>query len=34
MKDENNNTIKMDTSGITIQSSKMITIKGQTVKIN
>jgi hypothetical protein len=34
MKDENGNTIKMDTSGITIQSSKNVTIKGLQVMIN
>ena len=34
LKDENQNTIKMDTSGITIQSSKIVTIKGSQVKIN
>jgi Rhs element Vgr protein len=33
-KDENQNTIKMDKSGITIQSSKIVTIKGAQVKIN
>ncbi len=34
MKDENGNSITMDASGITIQASKIITIKGQTVMIN
>jgi hypothetical protein len=34
LKDENQNTIKMDSSGITIQSSKVVTIKGSQVKIN
>jgi len=34
LKDENNNSIKMDASGITISSGKVITIKGATVKIN
>jgi Rhs element Vgr protein len=34
MKDENGNTIKMDASGITIQSSKNVTIKGLQVMIN
>ena len=34
MKDENGNTIKMDTSGITIQSSKNVVIKGTQVMIN
>lgn len=34
LKDENNNSIKMDASGITISSGKLVTIKGQTVKIN
>lgn len=34
LKDENQNTIKMDKSGITIQSSKVVTIKGLQVKIN
>jgi Rhs element Vgr protein len=34
MEDENGNTIKMDTSGITIQSSKNVTIKGLQVMIN
>jgi Rhs element Vgr protein len=34
LKDENQNSIKMDAQGITIQSGKTITIKGQLVKIN
>jgi len=34
MKDENQNTIKMDASGITIQSSKKVVIKGTQVLIN
>jgi uncharacterized protein involved in type VI secretion and phage assembly len=34
MKDENQNTIKMDAQGITIQSNGIVTIKGQMVKIN
>lgn len=34
IKDENANTIKMNASGITIQSSKVVTIKGTQVKIN
>jgi len=34
LKDENGNTIKMDASGITIQSSKNVIIKGTQVMIN
>ncbi|MEO6813024.1 MAG: type VI secretion system tip protein VgrG [Ginsengibacter sp.] len=34
MTDENQNTIKMDASGITIQSAKNVTIKGLQVMIN
>lgn len=34
LRDENQNTIKMDGAGITIQSSKVVTIKGAQVKIN
>jgi Rhs element Vgr protein len=34
MKDENGNSIKMDASGITIQSSKNVIIKGTQVMIN
>ncbi len=34
LKDENNNSIKMDASGITISSDKLVTIKGKTVMIN
>ena len=34
LKDENKNSIKMNASGITIESSKIVTIKGAQVKIN
>ena len=34
MTDENENTIKMDASGITIQAAKNVVIKGATVMIN
>jgi Rhs element Vgr protein len=34
LKDENSNSIKMNASGITIESSKIVTIKGAQVKIN
>ena len=34
MTDENQNTIKMDASGITIQAAKNVVIKGATVMIN
>ncbi len=34
LKDENQNTIKLDSQGITIQSAKTVTIKGSQVKIN
>jgi len=34
LKDDNGNTIKMDGSGITIQSSKNVTLKGSKVLIN